>query len=214
MVDIDTMVCETYFPVRMWLVVEEAVEVEEAGTVHMRVDSCCLLNSGLRAQAVGVEVHIDYTLLRAYRTADNIHQRRVHKQAHLAAAEAVDTDRMQLKHTGAAAHTDGSSAAGNGRIDAEVVVGVEDAEAKMMHTACDKAEAEVGAEDDERDVPIGAEALSSDEGVDVGADEWDDAWAAERDVGVAEAVARMCDAEPEGVEDSRGQVAVAEGRWS
>jgi hypothetical protein len=88
----NTMMCETYSPVRMW-VAEEAVEVEEAGTARTRADSCCLLNSGLPAQAV--EVHIGYTLLRAYRTADNIHRRRVHKQGHFAAAEGVDTDRMQ-----------------------------------------------------------------------------------------------------------------------
>jgi len=92
-------------------------------------------------------------------------------------------------------------------------VGAEDAEARMTHTAWDK-EAEAGAEDDdERGAPIGEEVVSSDEGADVGADEWDDAWVAERDVEVAEVVDRMCDAEPEGVWDSWGQVAVAEGRW-
>jgi hypothetical protein len=102
-----------------------------------------------------------------------------------------------------------------------VVVDAEGAGARMTHTACDKVEVEVGAEDDERDAPIGAEVRSSDEGADVGADERDDAWVAERGVEVAEVVVvvvvvvvRMCDAEPEGVEDSRGQVGVAEGRWS
>jgi hypothetical protein len=34
------MACETYSPVRMWLVEVVAVEVEEAGTAHMRADSC------------------------------------------------------------------------------------------------------------------------------------------------------------------------------
>jgi len=111
-----------------------------------------------------------------------------------------------------AADTDGRSAADNGRIGAEVVV---DAEPRMTHTAaCDKVEAEVGAEDDEQDAPIEAEVLSSDEGADVGADAWDDAWVAERDVEVAEAAVRMCGAEQEGEGDSRGQVAVAEVRWS
>ena len=83
----------------------------------------------------------------------------------------------------------------------------------MTDTAWDK-EAEAGAEDDdERDAPIGAEAVSNDEGADVGADERDDAWVAERDVEAAEEVDRMCDAEPEGVGDSPRQVGVAEGRW-
>jgi len=87
----DTTVCETHSPVRMWLVEAEAVEVEEAGTARTRADSCCLLNSGLPAQAV--DVHIGHTL-RAYHTADNIHRRQVHMQEHFAAAEgAVDTDR-------------------------------------------------------------------------------------------------------------------------
>ena len=93
MTGIDTKVCETYSPVRMWLVEVEAVEVEEAGTARTRADSCCQLDSELPAQVVEVEVHIGHTL-RAYRTADNIHQRRVHKQEHFAAAEGgVDTDR-------------------------------------------------------------------------------------------------------------------------
>ena len=92
---IDTMVCETYSPVRKWLVEEGAVEVEGAGTAHKRADSCCLLDSGLPAQAVEVEVevHIGHTLL--YRTVDNIHLRRAHKKGHSAAAGAVDTDRIQ-----------------------------------------------------------------------------------------------------------------------
>lgn len=109
--------------------------------------------------------------------------------------------------------TDGGSAADSVRIDAEVVVRAEDAEARMTHTACDKEGAEVDAEDDERDAPTGA-VLSNDEGADVGADEWDDVLVAERDVEVAEEVDRMCDAEPEGGADSRGQVVAAEGRWS
>jgi hypothetical protein len=45
---------------------------------------------------------------------------------------------------------------------------------------------------------------SSDEGADVGADEWDDALVAERDVEVAEEADRMYDAEPEGEADSLG----------
>lgn len=36
----------------------------------------------------------------------------------------------------------------------------------------------------------------------------------ERDAEVAEAVARMCDVGPVGVQDSQGQAEVAEGRWS
>lgn len=152
---------------------EEAVEVEEAGTARTPADSCCLLDSGLPAQAAEVEVHTGHTLLRAYHTAHNNHRRWAHNQEHSAAAEgAVDTDRIQLKHTVVAVDTDGSSAADNGRIGAEVVVDVEDAEeARTTDTACDTGEAEVGAKDDERDAPIGAEVPDSDEGADVGADE-------------------------------------------
>ena len=115
----------------------------------------------------------------------------------------------------AAADTDGGSAADNVRIGVEVVVGAEGAEARTTRTACDKVEVEVGAEDDDWDwdALIG-EVLSSDEGVDVEADEWDDAWVAEGDVEVAEVVDRMCDAEPEVVVDSPGQVGEGEGRWS
>ncbi len=53
-----------------------------------------------------------------------------------------------MKHTGVAADTDGGSPADNGRIGAEVMI---------SYTACDKVEAEVDAEDDERDAPIMAE---------------------------------------------------------
>jgi hypothetical protein len=124
-------------------------------------------------------------------------------------------DRKQQKHTGVAVDIDEDSAADSGRIDAGVVAGVGDAEARMTHTACDMEGAEVGAEHDERDAPIGAEVPSSDEGADVAADEWDDALVAGRDVEVAEEVDRMCDAELEGVADSRGQQVVAvERRWS
>jgi hypothetical protein len=123
-----------------------------------------------------------------------------------------DTDRMPQKHTGVAVHTDESNAADSGRIDAEVG---EDAEARMTHTACDTEGAEEGERDDERDAPVGAGVPSSDEGVDVAADGWDDALVGGRDVEVAEEVDRMCDAEPEGEPYSRGQqVAAAEGRWS
>ena len=111
-----------------------------------------------------------------------------------------------------AVDTDGGSAPDSGHIDAEAVARVEDAEARMTHTACDKGEAEVGEEHDERDAPTGVEVLSNDEEADVGVDEWDDVLVAERDVEAAEEVARMYDAEPEGAADSRGQVVVAEGR--
>jgi hypothetical protein len=76
---------------------EVAVEVEEAGTAaRTPADSCCLLHSGLPAQAGEAGVHTGHTLPPAYRTAHNIHRRRVHKQEHSAAAEGeVDTDRNQ-----------------------------------------------------------------------------------------------------------------------
>lgn len=91
----DMMVCETYSPVRMWLEAGVAVEVEEAGTAaRTTADSCCLLNSGLPAQAAEGEVHTDHTLLRVYRTAHNSHRRRTRRSEHSAVAEGVDTDRM------------------------------------------------------------------------------------------------------------------------
>ncbi len=207
----DTMECEMYSLVRMWPVGVGAVEVEEAGTVvHKPVDSYCLPKPGPPVQVAEVEVHTD-TLLRVYRT-DNNCWRRVHKSEHSAAAEGVvDTDRM-LKHTGGEVDTDGRSAADNDRIGAEVVVGVEDVEEAMMtHTVYDKVEAEAGAKDDERDVPIEAEAPSSD----VAVDEWDDAWVVGRDAVEPEVVDHTCDVEPEGVRDSQGQAAAAAGgRWS
>ncbi len=90
------LIRETYSPVKIWLVGEEAVEVEGAGTARTPASSCFLLNSGLPAQAAEVEVHIDHTLLRTYRT-DNNHRHRARKLGHSAAAEegAADTDRMQ-----------------------------------------------------------------------------------------------------------------------
>ena len=70
------MLCETNCSGKMWLVVEEAVEVEEVGTAaRMTADSCCLLDSGLPAQVVEVEAeaHTGHTLLRVYRTVHNNH---------------------------------------------------------------------------------------------------------------------------------------------
>ena len=126
----------------------------------------------------------------------------------------MDTDRMQWKHIGVAVGTDGHSAADSARIDAEVAARVEGAEARMKHTAaCDKVEVEVGVEDDEQDAPTGA-VLSSDEEVDVGADEWDDALVAEHDVEVVVEADHMYDAEPEEAADNRGRVAGEEEHWS
>jgi hypothetical protein len=138
----------------------------------------------------------------------------VHREDSAAAEGVVDKDRMQWKHTGVAVDTDGHSAADSAHIDAEVAAHVEGAEARMTHTAaCDKVEVEVGVEDDEQDAPTGA-VLNSDEEVDVGVDEWDDALVAERDVEVVVEADRMYDAEPEGAADNRGRVGAAEGRWS
>jgi hypothetical protein len=70
------MVCETNCSGKTWPVGEVAVEVEEVGTAaHTTADSCCLLDSGLPAQAAEVEVeaHTGHTLPRAYRTAHNNH---------------------------------------------------------------------------------------------------------------------------------------------
>jgi hypothetical protein len=189
--------------------------VEEVGiAAHTPADSCCLLKPAVLVQAAEAEAHTDCSLQRVCRTAHSTHWRRRRPEQSAAAEGEVDTDRMQPKHTGVAVDIDGSSAADSGRIDAGVAAGVEDAEARMMHTACDTEGAEVGAGHDERDAPIGAEVPSSDEGADVAADEWDDALVAGRDVEVAEEVDRMCDAALEGVADSRGQQGVAvEGRW-
>lgn len=90
----DMMVCETYSPVRLWPVAEEAVEVEEAGTAaRTRADSCCSLKSGVPAQAAEAEVHTEH-ILRAYRIAHNNHRRRARRPEHSAVAEGVDMDRM------------------------------------------------------------------------------------------------------------------------